>query len=320
VNLIELYLQELKLKGKDEDTQKNIKVAYKKFINWNLNNGANIEENEIIKTATIEQAFSYRNYLLSEFKTSTVNLNISCLKAFFGFLNKHGIISRNIWAGFDKLTEKDKTQKDTPLIKEVKDLINSFDTKLPKQRNYEYTSTRDKAIVSILATTGIRIENILSVTMDKLIEVEGVYKIHYEAEETKGRVPVDLFLTGKTKEFVDKWLMIRKTKQKSNLLFTTVNGGKIYQSDINNSIKERCKQIGIEKNLVPHSFRYFCNNILLSERVEKNDIKIMLGWSLDKSEMLYNNYYVGSMQEKKFIGYSQMLNNKIWGEFSHFCK
>ena len=132
------------------------------------------------------------------------------------------------------------------------------------------------------------------------------------AFETKGRVEVNLFITGITKELLDKWLSIRKNKQGNNTIFTSINGGKVGKKEYNECLKQRCKIAGIDKHLTAHCFRYACNNILLSNKIDVNDIKIMLGWKINKTEMLFHAYYDNLFQEKKFIEYSKMLNEIIY--------
>ena len=313
MKFIEYYLEDLQLKEKDKDTIRNNLNGYNKFINWYKINVKSLEEDEIIKVATIENAFSYRRFLLENFKTSTVNLNIAVIKSFYTFLNKHNLLENNIFSGFGELnSKKDKRKKEVPTASEICELVKSFDVKLPLQRFHEYTSTRDKAILSILATTGIRIDNLLNVTMDRLFIVNEGYKIHFNEEETKGRVEVNLFITGITKELLDKWLSIRKNKQGNNTIFTSINGGKVGKKEYNECLKQRCKIAGIDKHLTAHCFRYACNNILLSNKIDVNDIKIMLGWKINKTEMLFHAYYDNLSQEKKFIEYSKMLNEIIY--------
>ena len=205
------------------------------------------------------------------------------------------------------MEENDKTIKDILTKEEVIKLIESFDIKLTGERNFEYISKRNKAIIAVLASTGIRIENLLSVTMDRLIKIEEGYKIEYTKAETKGKVDTTIYIVGKNKELLEDYLKVRKDKAGLNLLFNSVNGKKISRSDMLGIIDKRVKYIGVNKHIVSHSFRAFCANMLLSEGVDNLLIKKYMGWREKSNDMLSNIYYRSEAQEKQMIEYSQIL-------------
>ena len=205
------------------------------------------------------------------------------------------------------MEENDKTIKDILTKEEVIKLIESFDIKLAGERNFEYISKRNKAIISILASTGIRIENLLNITVDRLIKIEEGYKIEYTKAETKGKVDTTIYIVGRNAELLEDYLKVRKDKSGLNLLFNSVNGKKISRSDILTIIDKRVKYLGIQKHIVSHSFRAFCANMLLSNGIESILIKKMLGWREKSNDMLSSVYYRSEAQEKQIIEYSQIL-------------
>lgn len=304
---LELYLKECSIRKKSKNTIENINQAVKSLINYFNSIGVSPTE-ERIKTITIEETFGYRDYLIAKgYKNGTINNRINSLKGFYSFMSKYGIIKDNPFKGFSNLIEDDKTVKDVLTKEEVLKVIKAFDTKLTGERSFEYKSKRNKAIISILASTGIRVNNLLSVTIDRLIPIEGGYKIEFKAIETKGRVPVTIYIVGKNKELMEDWLKVRKDKTGLNLLFNTVNGKKISISDINSIVEARVNMCNISKHITIHSLRAFTANNMLANGVNINDVKKLLGWKIDSSEVMYNTYYRDDMQEKKYIEYSQLL-------------
>ena len=306
-HLVELYKEELILRGKRENTLESISNSINTFEKYLQTK--DIELNDAtINNITVQDAFSYRKYLLDRgYKRSTVNTKIANIKSYFGFLVKHEIINKNPFIGFEALAEDDKTIKDVLSKEEVLKLIESFDIKLSGERNFEYASKRNKAIISILASTGIRIENLLNITMDRLIKIEEGYKIQYTKAETKGKVDTTIYIVGKNKELLEDYLKVRKDKSGLNLLFNSVNGKKISRSDMITIINKRVEYLGIQKHIVSHSFRAFCANMLLSNGVDNLLIKKYMGWREKSNDMLSNIYYRSEAQEKQFIEYSQIL-------------
>ena len=307
MSYLELYKEELSLKGKRMNTIESIDNSINTFSKYLQTK--DIELNDAtINNITVQDAFNYRKYLLYKgYKKSTVNTKIANIKSYFGFLTKHQIISKNPFTGFEAMEENDKTIKDILTKEEVIKLIESFDIKLAGERNFEYISKRNKAIIAVLASTGIRIENLLSVTVDRLIKIEEGYKIEYTKAETKGKVDTTIYIVGRNKELLEEYLKVRKDKAGLNLLFNSVNGKKISRSDMLGIIDKRVKYIGVNKHIVSHSFRAFCANMLLSAGVDNLLIKKYMGWRIKDNDMLGNIYYRSEAQEKQFIEYSQIL-------------
>lgn len=307
MSYLELYKEELSLRGKRENTMESIDHSINTFEKYLQTK--DIELNDAtINNITVQDAFNYRKYLLYKgYKKSTVNTKIANIKSYFSFLTKHQIIAKNPFTGFNALNEDDKNVKDILTKEEVIKLIESFDVKLTGERNFEYASKRNKAIIAVLASTGIRIENLLNVTMDRLIKIEEGYKIEYTKDETKGKVDTTIYIVGKNKNLLQEYLKVRKDKSGLNLLFNSVNGKKISRSDMITIIDKRIKYIGINKHIVSHSFRAFCANMLLSEGIEPIIIKKMLGWREKSNDMLSSVYYRSEAQEKQIIEYSQIL-------------
>ena len=307
MSYLDLYKEELSLKGKRVNTIESINSSINTFSEYLQTK--DIELNDAtINNITVQDAFNYRKYLLDKgYKRSTVNTKIANTKSYFGFLVKHEIIIKNPFAGFEAMEENDKTIKDILTKEEVIKLIESFDIKLAGERNFEYISKRNKAIIAVLASTGVRIENLLNVTMDRLIKIEEGYKIEYTKDETKGKVDTTIYIVGKNKELLEEYLKVRKDKAGLNLLFNSVNGKKISRSDMITIINKRVEYLGIQKHIVSHSFRAFCANMLLSNGVDNLLIKKYMGWREKSNDMLSNIYYRSEAQEKQFIEYSQIL-------------
>ena len=307
MSYLDLYKEELNLKGKRVNTIESIDHSINTFSEYLQTK--DIELNDAtINNITVQDAFNYRKYLLDKgYKRSSVNTKIANTKSYFGFLTKHQIISKNPFTGFEAMEENDKTIKDILSKEEVIKLIESFGIKLQGERNFEYASKRNKAIIAVLASTGVRIENLLNVTMDRLIKIEEGYKIEYTKAETKGKVDTTIYIVGKNKELLEEYLKIRKDKSGLNLLFNSVNGKKISRSDMITIINKRVKYLGIQKHIVSHSFRAYTANALLSNGIDPIIIHKMLGWSNSKQDMLSSVYYRSEAQEKQIIEYSQIL-------------
>ena len=148
MSYLDLYKEELELKGKRVNTIESIDNSVKTFSKYLQTKDIELNDDSI-NNITVQDAFNYRKYLLDKgYKKSTVNTKIANIKSYFGFLTKHQIISKNPFTGFEALNEDDRTIKDILSKEEVIKLIESFDIKLQGERNFEYASKRNKAIIS----------------------------------------------------------------------------------------------------------------------------------------------------------------------------
>lgn len=308
MSYLELYTEELSLRGKRENTIESIDHSIKTFSEYLQTKDIELNDTTI-NNITVQDAFNYRKYLLYKgYKKSTVNTKIANIKSYFSFLTKHEIISKNPFAGFNTLNEDDKSVKDILTKEEVIKLIESFGIKLQGERNFEYASKRNKAIIAVLASTGVRIENLLNVTMDRLIKINEGYRINYTKDETKGKVDTTIYIVGRNAELLEDYLKVRKDKAGLNLLFNSAGGNKkISRSDMITIINKRVAYIGVTKHITSHSFRAYTANALLSNGIEPVIIRKMLGWANDKQDMLTSVYYRSEAQEKQIIEYSQIL-------------
>lgn len=308
MSYLELYKEELSLRGKRENTMESIDHSINTFEKYLQTKDIELNDTTI-NNITVQDAFNYRKYLLYKgYKKSTVNTKIANIKSYFGFLTRHEIISKNPFTGFNALNEDDKNVKDILTKEKVIKLIESFDVKLAGERNFEYASKRNKAIIAVLASTGVRIENLLNVTMDRLIKINEGYKIEYTKDETKGKVDTTIYIVGKNKNLLQEYLKVRKDKSGLNLLFNSAGGNKkISRSDMITIIGKRIEYLGITKHITSHSFRAYAANALLSNGIEPVIIRKMLGWANDKQDMLTSVYYRSEAQEKQIIEYSQIL-------------
>ena len=130
MSYLDLYKEELELRGKRENTMESIGHSLNTFSKYLQTKDIELKDTTI-NNITVQDAFNYRKYLLYKgYKKSTVNTKIANIKSYFGFLTRHEIISKNPFTGFEAMEENDKTIKDILTKEEVIKLIESFDIKL----------------------------------------------------------------------------------------------------------------------------------------------------------------------------------------------
>ena len=188
----------------DEDT----KVAYKfdigQFIEY-----IGKDESETTYNDVSEWFGHYRE----QYSTATMSRKIMALKSYFKWLKAIGYVKENPIDNFQTFTPKSKEK--VPLtVDEVNAMIR------------QGKNTRDKAIVQTLASTGLRVSELINMKLSDL-DSENIV-IHGKGD--KDRV---ISISEKTRGFINEY--IKKTRKNSgiNNIFVSNNGTEMKEKTIN---------------------------------------------------------------------------------------
>lgn len=198
--LINTYVEVMKAEDKSEGTIN----EYLKHINEYF---CFLDNNNIdYKKANSKDIKLFRNEN-PNLSTATKNLKICAVNSFYTFLvDDMEILENNPCNNIKSLKIKDREEK-IPLTKiQIHWLINSC-------KNY-----RDKAIITMLANTGLRISELINVTME-----DYEYAKLHDGELNvigKGNKLRIVYINDKIIEIVDKYLTIRKNSNYNNLFIS----------------------------------------------------------------------------------------------------
>ncbi len=104
----------------------------------------------------------YKKSLLKNKMKTSININLSCLKKYYEFLNRYKKIASHIDLGRIKQIKIDKMGKNNI---EFKQLSSMFDVILKKK---DIISKRDYIIFQLISKTGIRISELVKIKKDDL--------------------------------------------------------------------------------------------------------------------------------------------------------
>ena len=152
--LIENFCKDCKIRNMTNETIRRYKSSLKQFTN-------EYKEKDLTKLS-IDALKEYLSYLKfeREIKHTTIENNFSALSGFYDFLVCQGYTNKNIVLPFRKrylrMYKTDKTESERQLItfEQMSQLVNSI------------LDPRDKAILLVLAKTGIRRGELLSIDLD----------------------------------------------------------------------------------------------------------------------------------------------------------
>jgi len=248
----------------------------------------NVSNNTVISYTT--DLFEFFNYIFYELKIKNVqNVNRSVVRSYVTKLQNLGYkkssISRKINSlrTFFKFLVRKKILQTNPLIylssiKKEKSLPN-FLTKEEIEKLFslieptDFISARDRAILELLYSSGLRISELAQLTEDDIDLYEGLVTVQGKGGKQRS-VPVGSVAISCIKEYLKyKYeLGIRKKE-----LFLNKFGNRLSVRGIRKIVAKWVKKAAIHKKVSPHTFRHTFATHLLDAGCDLRSIQEMLG-------------------------------------------
>lgn len=246
LKIIDKLITELKIRGFTDATIKAYTVNNKRFLDFIKKGPENITE-EDIKT--------YLAYIISEknLKPASVNLALSSLKFMYEMILKKKIFT-------DIKPPKIEKKLPTVLTKyEVKKLIECI--KNPKH----------KLLVQFLYSSGLRVSECVNLRLDDLDLKEKMGRVI----SGKGKKDRHIILSSKLIESLNKY--IKNRKEKSEYVFSSLNGNHISVRMAQKVVNKSAKKAGIRRRVFCHALRSSFATHLLEAGTDIRIIQELLG-------------------------------------------
>ncbi len=283
--LIIQFLDNLLSLNYSKNTLKNYEIDLKQFDQY-------IESESINFQSLNRKDISGYLYFLDQNKCTsrTISRKIASLKSFYKYLLQNNIISANPMI----LIQTPKYKSKLPNFlsyKEIDTLLSKLDPCNPKD-------LRDKAIIEVLYSTGIRVSELTSI-LDSNVNLNiGLIKII-----GKGNKERFVFLGKNAINTVKLYLNIRKVPENFNqsYLFTNNKGKPFKSSNIWYLLQKHIPNLPINRNISPHTFRHSFATHLLDKGADIRSVQELLGHknlsatqvythvSKEKLKNIYNN-------------------------------
>ena len=248
-----------------------IKKLYNKF------NITEDNEEEMLKAITVDMLEDWAMELQKQFKASTYNVITEHLKEYFFYLaNKRHTLQFNPMDAISKASleevENDAKDKYIPTLEEVKALIESTRIKGVNEKQFEFNSVRDRAILSFLAVTGCRQSIVRELRMSMIEYINNGIAFNIDGEYTKSGKPQRIVIGNKARKY-----------------FISIRGSQLTRSNVKSILDKAVSKVGLNvegKQFSPHNIRNFVATYLVQKEVNPILIKEVCHWSQNKSDML----------------------------------
>ena len=238
---------------------------------------------------------SYVAYANSIGRGATTNLRrISSVKQFYIFLKKDGYYK-------DDLPEVETPKKPSQLptclsIEEVEMLLDAPNMK-------SLSGIRDKAMLELMYASGLRVSELLQLEKSNLNLKRGIVTIFGKGAKER-KVPVGDFAM----EYVILYLNKVRGKfhgNESKYLFLNRSGKPLSRFYFIRQVKKYAEQVGIERNISPHTLRHCFATHLLEGGAQLRTVQEMLGHSNIATTQIYTH-----VSSKRIISAYDLFMNK----------
>ena len=233
-----------------------------------------------------------RNWIISlvnaKISNRTINRKIASLKAYYKFLLKIEAITINPLAKHKALKTEKKVE--IPFSENEMDQVLS---KIPFADDFE--GIRDKLIIELLYTTGIRRAELVGL---KLVNLD----LHQSNMRVLGKRNKERIvpLLDRVVELFKVYLELREGvlgDSKEELVFLTKSGGIIYETLVYRIINHYFSIVSSKVKKSPHILRHTFATHLLNKGADLNSVKELLGHSSLASTQVYTHNSIAELKK-----------------------
>lgn len=246
--LIRLFLAWVAM-SKSKETVRSYGFALMQFEHW-------LEAHQkILVECSINDISEYIASLRERgLKAGTISVYAASLKSLWKWLHSQGIVK---WDErlIPHISADDVTSYAVAQPRDVKRLVASY-------RDYFPDELRDKAAISLLWDTGVRVSELLSLNVHDLdlVGKKAVTRTYKRKKHFR-----EIYWEEETNMYLKRWLTVRESVigragQGCEAVFISLSsnnrGDRIGRHTLQLSMRNRCKELGIVPGITPHGLRH----------------------------------------------------------------
>ncbi|MDZ8119054.1 tyrosine recombinase [Pontiella agarivorans] len=255
--------------------------------------------------------FSARKFLVFfqklEMAPTTTGRKLSALRSFYKFLLREEYVDQNPFSGLN-LPKKGNYLPQILSVDEVGRLLDApvqFDEQQtgssnPKVKIWrEYMVARDSAILEMLYSTGMRINELVQLPEESVDLLSGVARVRGKGKKERLcplGAPATRTLMKNLELRENVWLLEGKKNVRSPV-FLNKNGGPITARSIERMMKKYVLFCGLNAELTPHSLRHSFATHLLDAGADLRSVQELLGHASLSTTQIYTHVSVERLKE-----------------------
>ncbi|WP_281063615.1 tyrosine-type recombinase/integrase [Acetoanaerobium pronyense] len=300
-NLLYIFVNALSSSGKSDNTIISYLLDLKTFFDY-LNIEESLKDINISNLRPIHINMYY-SYLITQRNNSSSTLKRKkyVLKLFMDFLKEQNEISSIPIPSESVIKVKQNKLPKMPIFLELKEIRN-LNKALEELCKTEYTKIRNIYIINLMLNTGMRISEVLNITLEDLRRSKANGYIVIRGKGNKERYfPIDISDFSddhKIKSYISKYIEYRDDIDTTeNSLFVSLKGEKISQRYIQKILKEGAEFSQLNKKISPHKLRHTFATHILRNGANIRHVQELLGHSSISTTQIYTHANIADLKE-----------------------
>lgn len=234
-----------------------------------------------VQKVTPETIIEYLTRIRDEgLAANSMNRSLAALRGFYKYLIREKIVSDNPLGNIE-LAKVWMKLPDTLSKEEVKTILEQPGTQTA-------AAIRDTAMLELLYATGIRVSELLNLTMNSMNWQVG-FLIAMGKGSKERVVPVGKIAYDCLRRYVDEVRPKLMQKKITDVLFLNRFGRKFTRQGLWKIVAGYAKKAGLEKRVYPHTFRHSFASHLLEGGADLRTVQVMLGHSDISTTQIYTH-------------------------------
>ena len=245
-----------------------------------------LKEEKKIEDTNAATINAYVSTLYGKNSPASVERKVSAIRSFFSYLVRKGLAAQNP----AKLVRTPRKEKHLPVFLSVDEVFNLVDV---KDQEKSPLRARDRAVLELLYSSGLRVSELAGATLADLSMGEAVIRVRGKGNKER-IVPVGSKALSALGEYLD---VREELKPASDRIFLNSRGGGITTRSLARIIKKYGLVSGISKNVSPHVLRHSFATHLLAGGADLRAIQEMLGHASLSTTQRYTHLSVERIME-----------------------
>lgn len=205
----------------------------------------------------------------------------SSFKGFFKFLYENGYIEKN----HARNLKTTRTARNLPSVLSFQEI----ESILGKPKTKTNLGLRDRAILEIMYSSGLRVSELLNLKLSDLFFKDEVIRVFGKGSKQR-IVPIGNSAINWVTEYLKMARPLLQKRMKSeNYLFLNSRGSKLSRMAVWKIVQKYCKEAEITKEVHPHTFRHSFATHLLEGGADLRAVQEMLGHSDISTTQIYTH-------------------------------
>ncbi len=208
---------------------------------------------------------------------ATISRIIASLRCFYRFLGSRGFCENNPLNG----VKVKKAERKLPDVLDSNEIL----LLLAQPNGSDYKSIRDKAMLELLYATGIKVSELIDLSVNDINLQVGI--VHLKNNKKDRIIPLYPAAIKSISEYLINVRPVVVLDENEDKLFTNMTGQHMSRQGFWKIVKHYANSAGIKKDITPHTLRHSFAAHLLENGAKLTDIKEMLGHADLSSTQIY---------------------------------